>query len=152
MFFQTFWDIIKEDLMAMFEAWYDHDLDIFRLNFAMITLIPKALFGSFRFEGVWRGLRGIKSPTSQNPPQSPPILSNPFVGGINRTSPQGENIWCTGACGATGAPNSYCTSKMLKISGKNLAHSHNINVGCHKISSQNSKHNSMNKNDKFNTE
>ncbi|XP_037475459.1 uncharacterized protein LOC119352974 [Triticum dicoccoides] len=48
----------------------------------------EALFGSFRFEGVWRGLRGIKSPTSQNPPQSPQILSNPLVGGrgINRTS------------------------------------------------------------------
>lgn len=41
MFFQTFWDVVKSDLIAMFESWHDHDLDIFRLYFAMITLIPK---------------------------------------------------------------------------------------------------------------
>ena len=32
------------------------------------------------FEGEWRGLRGIRSPTSQNPLQSTPI---PLGGGLN---------------------------------------------------------------------
>jgi hypothetical protein len=41
MFYQKFWDIIKEDLIAMFNAWFRDDLDLYRLNFAMITLIPK---------------------------------------------------------------------------------------------------------------
>jgi hypothetical protein len=41
MFYQKFWDVIKEDLVAMFNAWFRDDLDLFRLNFAMITLIPK---------------------------------------------------------------------------------------------------------------
>src|SRR4051794_25197109 len=40
-FYQKYWDIIKEDLLAMFDEWFDNNLDIFRLNFAMITLIPK---------------------------------------------------------------------------------------------------------------
>jgi hypothetical protein len=41
MFYQKFWDIIKEDLIAMFNAWFRNDLDLFRLKFAMITLIAK---------------------------------------------------------------------------------------------------------------
>jgi hypothetical protein len=41
MFYQCFWDIIKYDLINLFEDWFEGDLDIFRLNFAMITLIPK---------------------------------------------------------------------------------------------------------------
>lgn len=41
MFFQSFWDVLKNDLMDMFQHWYDQGIDIFRLNFAMITLIPK---------------------------------------------------------------------------------------------------------------
>ena len=48
----------------------------------------KALFGSTGFQGVWSRLAGIKSPTSQNPYQTPPILSNPLVVGINRTRPK----------------------------------------------------------------
>ena len=40
-FYQKFWDIIKGDLVSMFEDWFKGDLDLFRLNFAMITLIPK---------------------------------------------------------------------------------------------------------------
>lgn len=39
--FQVFWDIVKGDLTKMFDAWFDGELDLFRLNFAMITLIPK---------------------------------------------------------------------------------------------------------------
>jgi hypothetical protein len=41
MFYQTFWDIVKLDLIAMLNAWRGDNLDLYRLNFAMITLIPK---------------------------------------------------------------------------------------------------------------
>jgi hypothetical protein len=41
LFFQTFWEIIKDDLLELFEDWFNGRLDIYRLNFAMITLIPK---------------------------------------------------------------------------------------------------------------
>jgi hypothetical protein len=41
MFYQNFWDIIKFDLLEMFDDWFEDRLDIYRLNFAMITLIPK---------------------------------------------------------------------------------------------------------------
>ena len=40
-FFQNFWDIVKGDLVRMFDFWFDGNLDLFRLNFAMIILIPK---------------------------------------------------------------------------------------------------------------
>jgi hypothetical protein len=39
--YQKYWDIIAQDLLNLFDAWFDEKLDIFRLNFAMITLIPK---------------------------------------------------------------------------------------------------------------
>src|SRR4051812_20175119 len=41
LFYQNYWDIIKMDLLCMFQEWFDDKLDLFRLNFAMITLIPK---------------------------------------------------------------------------------------------------------------
>jgi hypothetical protein len=41
MFYQCFWDIVKYDLINLFEDWFEGNLDIFRLNFAIITLIPK---------------------------------------------------------------------------------------------------------------
>jgi hypothetical protein len=41
MFYQCFWDIVKYDLISLFEDWFEGDLEIFRLNFAIITLIPK---------------------------------------------------------------------------------------------------------------
>jgi hypothetical protein len=41
MFYQTFWDVAKNDLVEMFNAWHEDNLDLYRLNFAMITLIPK---------------------------------------------------------------------------------------------------------------
>ena len=39
--YQKYWDIVKFDLMNLFDAWFENKLDLFRLNFAMITLIPK---------------------------------------------------------------------------------------------------------------
>jgi hypothetical protein len=41
MFYQSFWDVVKTDLVEMFHAWHGDNLDLYRLNFAMITLIPK---------------------------------------------------------------------------------------------------------------
>jgi hypothetical protein len=41
MFYQNLWDIIKFDLLEMFDDWFEDRLDIFRLHFSMITLIPK---------------------------------------------------------------------------------------------------------------
>jgi hypothetical protein len=41
LFFQSFWDIINGHLLELFDDWYHGRLDIYRLNFAMITLIPK---------------------------------------------------------------------------------------------------------------
>ena len=40
-FYQTFWSIIKNDLMAMFDQLQTGDLPLFRLNFGVITLLPK---------------------------------------------------------------------------------------------------------------
>jgi hypothetical protein len=41
LFYQHFWDLIKGDLLAMFDAWNNMDLDLYRLNFSLLTLIPK---------------------------------------------------------------------------------------------------------------
>jgi hypothetical protein len=40
-FYQTFWDVIKNDLMAMFVAFQSGELPIFHLNFETIILLPK---------------------------------------------------------------------------------------------------------------
>jgi hypothetical protein len=40
-FYQVFWDTIKEDMMAMFYHLQAGDLPLFRLNFGIITLLPK---------------------------------------------------------------------------------------------------------------
>ena len=40
-FFQVCWDIIKEDLMEMFEEFFENEMEIIRLNYGRITLIPK---------------------------------------------------------------------------------------------------------------
>jgi hypothetical protein len=40
-FVKKFWDIVKFALLKMSDDWFEDKLDIFRLNFAMITLIPK---------------------------------------------------------------------------------------------------------------
>jgi hypothetical protein len=40
-FYQVFWDTIKDDMMAMFYQLQSGDLPLFRLNFGIITLLPK---------------------------------------------------------------------------------------------------------------
>ena len=40
-FYQHFWEVIKVDLIAMFNDFHKGELDIHRLNFAMLSLIPK---------------------------------------------------------------------------------------------------------------
>jgi hypothetical protein len=40
-FYQVFWSLIKNDLMAMFRDFYRGDLPLFCLNFGVITLLPK---------------------------------------------------------------------------------------------------------------
>jgi hypothetical protein len=40
-FYQVFWEIIKEDLLALFSDFYEEQLPLFSLNFGVITLIPK---------------------------------------------------------------------------------------------------------------
>lgn len=41
MFYQHFWELVKGDLLNMFKDFHEGSLDIFRINFAAITLIPK---------------------------------------------------------------------------------------------------------------
>jgi hypothetical protein len=41
MFYQTFWELVKIDIMDMFKDFYEGKLDIYRLNFAVLSLIPK---------------------------------------------------------------------------------------------------------------
>lgn len=41
-FYQVFWSLIKDDLMAMmFRDFHNDDLNLFSINFGIITLIPK---------------------------------------------------------------------------------------------------------------
>jgi hypothetical protein len=40
-FYQKFWDIVKSDFCTMIHAFQEGDLDLFRLNFSCLTLIPK---------------------------------------------------------------------------------------------------------------
>jgi hypothetical protein len=40
-FFQTCWDIIKEDVMEMFGDFYENRLEVHRVNYGVITLLPK---------------------------------------------------------------------------------------------------------------
>jgi hypothetical protein len=40
-FFKKFWDIIKGDMLKMFQVFWEDHLDIKRLNFGVITLVPK---------------------------------------------------------------------------------------------------------------
>jgi hypothetical protein len=39
MFYQHFWELVKGDLLNMFKDFHKESLDIFRINFAAITLI-----------------------------------------------------------------------------------------------------------------
>jgi hypothetical protein len=40
-FYQACWEIIKVDLMDMFHEFWRHELGVGRLNYGIITLIPK---------------------------------------------------------------------------------------------------------------
>jgi len=40
-FYHKFWDLVKGDLVNMFNEFFSGELDLYRLNFAMISLIPK---------------------------------------------------------------------------------------------------------------
>jgi hypothetical protein len=40
-FYQTCWDLIKDDMMVLFNDFYLGVLDIQRLNYGVITLLPK---------------------------------------------------------------------------------------------------------------
>jgi hypothetical protein len=40
-FYQVFWSLIKDDLMAMFQDFHSGNLPLFCLNFGTITLLPK---------------------------------------------------------------------------------------------------------------
>jgi hypothetical protein len=40
-FYQHFWGVIKNDLMALFESFQKGDLPLYKLNFGVITLLPK---------------------------------------------------------------------------------------------------------------
>jgi hypothetical protein len=41
LFYQKFWDTLKGDICSMVQDFSYHKLDLFRLNFAILTLIPK---------------------------------------------------------------------------------------------------------------
>lgn len=42
-FYQVFWDIIKSDLIALFNDFYEERLPLHSLNFGVITLLPKIM-------------------------------------------------------------------------------------------------------------
>jgi hypothetical protein len=41
LFYQHFWNLIKHDLLLMFNDWNRDELDLFRFNFSLLTLISK---------------------------------------------------------------------------------------------------------------
>lgn len=41
LFYQTFWDVIKQDFMALVHDFCCGNLDLSRLNFYIVTLLPK---------------------------------------------------------------------------------------------------------------
>jgi hypothetical protein len=41
LFYQQFWELVKGDLLEMFEEFHRDKLDLYWLNFALITIIPK---------------------------------------------------------------------------------------------------------------
>jgi hypothetical protein len=40
-FYQKFWQVIKFDMMAMFTQLQDGDIPLYKLNFGVVTLLPK---------------------------------------------------------------------------------------------------------------
>jgi hypothetical protein len=41
LFYQQFWELVKPEILAMFKDWHLGKLDLFYLNFSLLTLIPK---------------------------------------------------------------------------------------------------------------
>jgi hypothetical protein len=41
-FYQSCWEIVKDDLMALFNDFYLHKIDLARINYSTIILIPKS--------------------------------------------------------------------------------------------------------------
>jgi hypothetical protein len=41
LFYQKFWDIVRTDIFNLFREFQSRKLDLFRLNFALLTLVPK---------------------------------------------------------------------------------------------------------------
>ena len=39
-FFQTFWNVLKPEVMDLFEEFYVGSIDLTRVNYGIITLIP----------------------------------------------------------------------------------------------------------------
>jgi hypothetical protein len=54
LFYQKFWDVIKDDLMVLLKGLQKGSLDLFRINFATLTLIPKVenAFGMKNFRPI----------------------------------------------------------------------------------------------------
>jgi hypothetical protein len=44
-FYQTFWEVIKHDLLELFSSLHAGQLELFRLNFGEIILLPKIIRG-----------------------------------------------------------------------------------------------------------
>jgi hypothetical protein len=40
-FYQKFWDLVKSDLVELFDDFHKGTLDLYRLNYALVTLVPK---------------------------------------------------------------------------------------------------------------
>jgi mannosylglycoprotein endo-beta-mannosidase len=40
-FYQACWDIIKQDLMRIFNDFHQNKIDLARINYGVITLLPK---------------------------------------------------------------------------------------------------------------
>jgi hypothetical protein len=40
-FYQSCWEIVKDDLVAVFQDFHQHKIDLSRINYGIITLIPK---------------------------------------------------------------------------------------------------------------
>jgi hypothetical protein len=40
-FYQNFWEVIKKDLLALFEDFHNGILPLHSLNFGVVTLVPK---------------------------------------------------------------------------------------------------------------
>ena len=41
LFYQKFWDLVKEDIVNLFDDFHKGKLDLYRINCALVTLIPK---------------------------------------------------------------------------------------------------------------